>query len=384
MLIAYVVFEYYRPKPVDYSPTYQNNHKIPFGTKVLYELLPGLLKQKEVRTIRMPPYNHLTEDTLAARSNYITICSQYGIDKNDQRELLNYVKRGNNAFVSAYDWPDSLAKALGFKAEIKAPRLRDTTLLNNFVNPQLRKKGGYNFFHDDGRNYFTILKTSGITVLGRNARNEPVFLKIRYGSGYFYAHNLPLAFTNFFVLSPKTSDYAFKAMSYLPAWPTSWDEYQNQGRFAEDEQSILRFIFAQPALTWAYYIVILGLILYVFFAGKRTQRVIPVVEPPKNTSLEFVQTVGRLYFQQGDHHNIGQKKIQYFLANLRERYGLNTNTLNAEFAELLALKSGIDRSEAEELVRVLQSARRSITLTEYDLLVLSAAIEKFNHEVRQG
>ena len=90
--------------------------------------------------------------------------------------------------------------------------------------------------------------------------------------------------------------------------------------FDADQQSIFRYIFTQPALTWAYYLVLIGLLFYALFAGKRTQRVIPVVEPPRNTSLEFAQTVGRLYFQQGDHDNLARKKIQYFLAGLRERY----------------------------------------------------------------
>ena len=43
-----------------------------------------------------------------------------------------------------------------------------------------------------------------------------------------------------------------------------------------------------------------------------------------------------MYFQQGDHDNLARKKIQYFLADLRERYGLNTTNLDKEFMETLA------------------------------------------------
>jgi hypothetical protein len=112
-------------------------------------------------------------------------------------------------------------------------------------------------------------------VLSRNARHEPVFIKIQYGRGQFLVHNLPLAFTNYYVLDPKTSDYAVKALAYLPAWTTYWDEYQKQGRFDKEQQSIFRYVWSQPALNWAYYIVVFGLILFAIFAGKRTQRVIP-------------------------------------------------------------------------------------------------------------
>ncbi|QHW00522.1 DUF4350 domain-containing protein [Spirosoma endbachense] len=376
---AYVLFEYYRPKPLDWTSTYENDDKIPFGTKVLYELLPGVMQQSSVKTVRLPVYNFLTETKPAGRSNYIVICRDFNVDGNDLKQLFPYVRNGNTVFISAYGMPDSLGAVLGFKADVKEPSEADSTLRQNFANPQLVKSGGYNFFHDDGRNFLLIQKAKNITVLGRNARKEPVFIRIQYGKGQFFIHNLPLAFTNYYLLSPKTSDYAFKALSFLPARPTYWDEYQKQGRFDEEQQSIFRYIRSQPALNWAYYLVVFGLIFYAIFAGKRTQRIIPVLEPPQNTSLDFVKTVGRLYFQQGDHDNLARKKIQYFLTELRERYGLNTTVLDKEFTETLAQKSGTPLSETDELVRLLRSAQKSISLSEYDLLTLNAAIERFKH-----
>lgn len=379
-IMAYVLFEYYRPKPLDWTSTYQNDDKIPFGTQALYELLPGIMQQSaaNVKMVRLPAYNFLTETKPTGRSNYVFICQEFKADGNDLKQLLGYVRRGNNVLVSAYDLPDTLGRTLGFKANVKDPTKADSTLRQNFVNGPLKKSGGYNFFHDDGRNFLVIKEPRNITVLGRNVRNEPVFIKIRYGKGQFLVHNLPLAFTNYYVLDPKTSDYTAKALSYLPALPTYWDEYQKQGRFDKEQQSIFRYVWSQPALNWAYYLVVFGLVFYAIFAGKRTQRVIPVIEAPQNTSVDFVKTVGRLYFQQGDHDNVARKKIQYFLADLRERYGLNTNNLDREFAEVLANKSGISRDDADDLVRLLRNAQKSISLSEYDLLTLNAAIEKFN------
>ena len=304
MVVGYGLFEYYRPVPIDWSATYINKDKIPFGTKVLYELLPDVFEKQNVQSLRIPIYNQLTENKLLTKSNYIFICRDFEISKNDRKQLLNYVNRGNTVFISAYGFPDSLTKILGFKAELKDPTLRDTALVMNFVNPALAKKNGYVFKHDDGRNYFKITKSKQITILAKNARNEPIFLKINYGKGQFYVHNLPLSLSNFFVLDDKTSDFAFKSLSYLPKAPIFWDEYQKQGRFGEDEQSIFRYIMTQPPLQWAYYLTIFGLLLYAIFAGKRLQRTIPIIELPKNTSLEFVRTIGLMYFQKGDNLNI--------------------------------------------------------------------------------
>ncbi len=372
-----MLFEYYRPKPIDWSPTYQNDDKIPFGTQALFELLPDVLPQSSLQTVRLPIYNFLGESKLPSRSNYVFICQEFKADSIEQLRLLDYVKRGNTVFISAYAIPESLGDTLGFKADVKEQSEADTTLRQNLVNPQLRKPGGYNFFHDDGRNFLVIKKPKNSTVLGRNARKEPVFIEIHFGKGTFFIHNLPLAFTNYYVLDTKTADYAFKALSYLPVQQTYWDEYQKQGRFNEDQQSIFRYIRSQPALNWAYYLILIGLLAYAIFAGKRTQRIIPVVEAPKNTSLDFVKTVGRMYFQQGDHDNLARKKIQYFLADIRERYSLNTTSLDKEFTEALARKSGVSLVETSELVMLLRNAQKSVSLSEFDLLTLNRAIEKF-------
>lgn len=374
---AYVLFEYYRPKPLDWNSTYRNDNKIPFGTQALFELLPDVMQPSSIQPVRLPVYNFLTETQLPAQSNYVVVCHDFRIDKTELSKLLAYVKQGNNVFISAYRLPDSLGSVLGFRADEKDPTKADSTLRQNFTNPQLVKAVGYNFFHDDGRNFLTIRKPQPITVLGRNARKEPVFIRVQYGKGQFFIHNLPLAFTNYYVLDAKTSDYAFKALSYLPVLPTYWDEYQTRGRFNKDQQSIFRYIRSQPALNWAYYLIIFGLIFYALFAGKRIQRIIPVIEPPKNTSLEFVKTVGRVYFQQQDHENIARKKIQYFLAELRERYSLNTTVLDKEFIETLAHKSGVSREETSELVQLLRNAQKHVSLTEFDLLALNRAMETF-------
>lgn len=377
--LAYVLFEYYRPKPLNWIPTYQNDDKIPFGTRALFTLLPGLMGQSDIQTVRLPAYNFLTETHPKQPGNYVFICHRLTLDNNDLTQLLRYVRAGNSVFISAYQLPDSLGRALGFRADEKKPTQADTTLRQNFANAGLRKPGGYNFHHDDGRNFLSLGKQPrpNVTVLGRNARHEPVFLRIRYGRGQFLIQNLPLAFTNYYVLDPATSDYAFKALSFLPAGPTYWDEYQKQGRFDEAEQSVFRYVWSEPALRWAYYIVLYGLIVYVLFAGKRTQRIIPVVEPPRNLSLDFVKTVGRLYFGRGDHDNVARKKIAYFLADLRERYNLNTNVLDKSFAETLARKTGTSPDETAHLVRLLRDAQRSISLSEYDLLTISHAIDQF-------
>ena len=68
MVVGYGLFEYYRPVPIDWSATYINKDKIPFGTKVLYELLPDVFEKQNVQSLRIPIYNHLTDNKLPTRA----------------------------------------------------------------------------------------------------------------------------------------------------------------------------------------------------------------------------------------------------------------------------------------------------------------------------
>ena len=381
MVVLYTLMEYFRPKPISWDATYRNTDTQPLGSKAVFELLPAVVKQPTVTNVRKPIYNELTEEVLPANSNYLFVQSDFDIDDLDQTKLLAWVKRGNTAFISAYSFPDTLEKFLHFRGAIRPFDLADSTLRTNFVNPALRAPNGYNVRHDDGRNYLQVTQpNSPITVLARNARQEAIFLRIPYGKGTFLIHNLPLALTNYYALDSATTTQATGALSYLPARPTYWDEYQKQGRFSAEEQSLLRYVLKQPALSWGYYILVWGLLFYAIFAGKRTQRIIPVAEPIKNNTLDFVQTVGRVYFQQGNHDNVARKQIRYFLARLRERYFLNTSELNKEFTDSLTSKSGASAEVVAQLVLIINQANRTIGLNEADLITINAAIEKFTEQ----
>ena len=314
MILGYGLFEYYRPKPLDWRDTYSNKDKIPFGGEVMYKLLPEMIGGKKVESLRIPPYSQLSKDSLLPeKSTYVFISSDFKVDKNDQRSLLNYVKRGNDVFVSAYHFSaDSLMRVLGVDAADEKPDSKDSAKVVNFVNPRLKDKKGQIFTKDDGRNYLKIRKGTKVTLLAVNEDNKPVFVNIHYGKGQFYIHNLPLAFTNYYVLDSLTNKHAFHALSYLPKQPVFWDEYQKQGRFEEADSSVFRYIVSTPGLKSAYVLTLIGLILYAVFSGKRRQRIIPVIAPPKNVSLEFVKTIGNMYFRKGNHANMAQKLIQHF------------------------------------------------------------------------
>jgi hypothetical protein len=151
--------------------------------------------------------------------------------------------------------------------------------------------------------------------------------------------------------------------------------YLKSGRKIVD--SPMRFVFDQKSLKWAYYTLMLGLALFIIIRGKREQRVIQVIEPLKNTSIEFTKTIGDLYFQHKDFGNIIAKKITYFLEVVRSKYYLDTTELNSEFIQKLALKSNVSLEKTTKLIQLINHLKGKAVHSEQDIIALNKQIEDF-------
>jgi hypothetical protein len=99
--------------------------------------------------------------------------------------------------------------------------------------------------------------------------------------------------------------------------------------------------------------------------------------------LAFIDTIGRMYYQQADHSNIAQKKIQYLLTFIRNRFGLNTNVLDNDFRKELAEKTDIDYAEITALFDEIIKAQKTPFLSDYSLLLLNQQIESFKEKTKR-
>jgi hypothetical protein len=171
-----------------------------------------------------------------------------------------------------------------------------------------------------------------------------------------------------------------KALSYLPrpSEAVYWDEYYKIGRGGADTP--LRVILTRPALRTAYFIALAGILLYIFFQTKRRQRIIPVMEQPRNASMDFVETVSRVYYNEGNHLHIAQKKLSYLLDHIRTRYGLQTQHLDGPFEERLSHKSGYPPDKVRVLVSVMIQLRQADQLTAAELMQFSRLIDDFHKQ----
>jgi hypothetical protein len=377
-LLGIVITELVRPKPIDWRASYISTDKIPFGGFVLFEEAPTLFKNAEIEKIDKDPYEFLTDSTYAQNSAYIFINDEIFFDERQTDEILKYVENGNTVFIASRSIGYILRDSLGIESTANYNILEEE-IRPQFFSPSLKQDSLPAFKKGVFKASFNEIDTLKTTALGYYENSESAlgdlnYVKVNFGKGQFLLHNLPEAFSNYYLLKGN-EQYAANVLSYIDADKIYWDEYLKSGR--KVVTSPMRFVLDQAPLTWAYYVLIGGLLIFVLFKGKREQRIVEVIEPLENTSVEFTKTIGDLYFQHKDYSNIIAKKITYFMETLRSKYYLNTTEITEDFIKKLALKSGNTLEKTQKLMHLIKHLKEKSVHSEADLLELNKQIEAF-------
>lgn len=377
-LLGIVITEIVRPKPIDWRASYTSFDKIPFGGFVFFNEAPSLFKTSEIKKIDKDPYEFLKDSTYSTNSAYIFINDEVFLDKRQVEEVLKYVESGNTVFISSRSVGYILRDTLKLFTSTNY-KILEEELHPKFFNQSLKQESKPTFKKGVFKSTFSKIDTLKTTALGYFKTKSPEldelnYIKVEFGKGQFLFHNIPETFSNYYLLKGNEA-YAANVLSYINADEIYWDEYIKSGR--KVITSPMRFILNQEPLTWAYYVLIGGLLIFVLFKGKREQRIVQVIEPLKNTSVEFTKTIGDLYFQHKDYSNIIAKKITYFLETLRSKYYINTNEISEDFIKKLAIKSGNSVEKTKELMLLIRNLKEKSVHSEADLLELNKKIEAF-------
>lgn len=378
-LIIYV--EANRPRSINWMPSFDIKSKIPFGLKIFQEEKDTYFLGDSVKEIRVTPYEffdgHYDFDTLVntykIKGTFLSIDNYYEIDESSTDEILYFVSHGNNAFLSMSAFSQKLQDSLKFEIlnHYFKDRIEATLANKKLDDKEYQMKMGVSGYHFSS---FDTLKT---TVLGYQKTNDSTyvnFIKIPYGNGNFYLHTQPFAFTNYYLLKDRNYQYAEKVLSYIPKGNIYW--YPNKTYNSSVSDSPVRFILSNEGLKWAWYLFLIGMIIFMIFNAKRKQRIIPIIKPLENTTVDFTKTIGNLYFQEGNHDTIMEKKIIYFLEKLRQDYLIDTQNLDDDFIKKVHQKTGKDITLIEKAVLLIKRQRKTFKSTEADLIVLNGVLEK--------
>jgi len=380
-LIAIIVMEMVRPKPLNWKESYTSESKIPFGGYILSNELNSLFDSSvKTQIIDEDPFVFLRDSTYQQNSMYLMVNAHINLDKRQYEKLNNYVAQGNTVFISARSFGSVLLDSMGIDTYTYRYILEEEVQPSLYSKTFKKDTTRYSYKKGVYKSTFTQIDTVKFKALGyfynydHKDNEELNFIKIPVGKGTFYFHTLPEAFSNYYLMKDN-QQYVANVLSYVNPSEIYLDNYLKVGR--KVVSSPMRFILNEIPLKWTYYLLMIGLLVFVIFKGKRSQRVIKIVEPLKNSSIEFTKTIGDLHFQHKDFGNIISKKITYFLEKVRSQYYLDTNLLDAEFCKKLALKSDANLEEATHLINTIKKLKGKSLHSEQDLILLNKLLEEF-------
>jgi len=381
----------------DMRRSYSKNSKKPFGAYTAYSMLQHKYQSSTVEILKKPFHENSEYPVGSTQSLHVVLSRALFLDQSDREAILEYVNKGNQVFISAEYFDEQLLDTLGLKAEYVTmnslfQQLNDTSGPMRYTSvtvnqPDSAKKSLYGFFYYPFEAHFVRPNDADAMVLGKNDEGSPNFISLRFGNGRFFLHLNPEAFSNYYLLTEQNKKYAEDVFSYLPAERKTvyWDDYYRLGRSGNRKFSLFDVFLANPSLKWALLMALLLIILYISFTSKRRQRAIPVKPVNSNASISFVETIGRLYLQKKDNHNIAHKMTTYFLEHIRTRYYLNTAHLNAEFFSSLSRKSGVEETEVKHFFEFIQQLQESNEVTDIQLLEYNNRMQQFfsnSYEIR--
>lgn len=382
--VFFILFLYLKSRekpPINWFPSYVSNHKIPYGTYVLYEQLSTIFPNTTIKKITLPPYVYLKDTT--KQGTYIFIDEAVNFGKEEFDELLQFVKKGNTVFIST---KGINIDTLNFKTKpLIAPKYSTKPFFKQ-TNKVFKGKE-YTFDRDFANVVFKKIDTINTTTLGIsgyiNKENERInqgvnFVKYTYGNGVFYFHTFPEVFTNYNLLQENNHQHAANILSYLNSEkPILWDSYYKTGK--AKITSPMHYLLNTKPLKWAYYTALIGVLIFIFFEGKRKQRYIKIITPLKNQTLAFSRTIANMYFEKYAHKAIAEHKINYFLEFVRNKLHLHTEERNEVFYNQVAMRSGNKLKDTKKLFELCNNISLKNNISAEELMQLNTLIEKFKN-----
>ncbi|MCU0434184.1 MAG: hypothetical protein MUC87_12065 [Bacteroidia bacterium] len=366
----------------------------PWGCKIFRDYTDEIF-DGEVSTVRATITDQFRKNNIPP-ANYIFINSQFSPTFSDVNYLCKFAEKGGSIFIAAGEFgllEDSLKfrSAYSKQDDYDFQTTQNLTLDDlskgdtlrgvNFLNPKLKRETDYIFDKEFDHRIIRFANPKNTTSLGRDGSGNINFIRIKWGKGEFLIHTLPRAFTNYYMADSVTASYGFRAISYLPVRKTFWDEKYKDG--LKENRDTRRFLFSEPALKLSYYVLIGTGTLLLLFGGKRRQRPVPEVKPLQNSTLAFVETIGTLYYREGNTQDIINKKISYFLESVRARFYVQTTVFDEPFLQKVSGQSGVNFVQVMELFQLIDRLRHTNGNGSGELRKLEQHIWDFNQNSKR-
>ena len=371
-LIGFLLFEIREIPNVKWRYSLDYNDKEPYGLYVFKENLNRYFNVNQ-------SIYQIYSDTSSTDGLYIhmddTPFSSATIDT-----LIEISKKGNDILLVSSYFPqqldsvnyDYIAREYQYSDELRF-KFKPKSGSDN-------KEYKYQFFNQEfdlkdstGYNLFEIDSLAGENRIITTA-NDSLALMVKYSfeSGNIYYHAMPELFVNSSYRQDDIFQYTEDVFSLFD--PKFIVLLKNvNGVTRESNSHPLEYIMSSPPLKWAYYLLVITLFLYAIFGSKRKQKAIPIEEKNENTSLEYIETVSQLFYQQDKHEKLVAHMRDVFYYRMEKKYFVNRD--HPTYLETLSKKSRIPEKELSFVLDRFKNLEDKYSFESDQLITLHNRIE---------
>lgn len=365
--------------------TYGAKEKKPFGGFVAHRMISNCFPNQEVEIVKQSFKSGMKSNTDTG-AFYCSISSHFFTNEDEVEQMLDYVYRGNVILLASAYMDTVLMNKLfcgvgksDFSNFAIPALLQETSIA--LIEEAYTQPGTYSYFYLPFNSFFSTLNDRYCRIIGTNAEGNPNCIVFFWGKGKLFLHTEPRAFSNYFLLTKDNHKYFQQLLQLMPVSPEHiyWNEYYAKQSQPQQANNFSGFseIKKHPPLLLATWLLAGLLLVYILFGGKRRQRIIRESTPNKNSSLEFTESIARLYLLRKDNRSIAEKMISHFNEHIRSHYFITTAPGTVVFLESLSRKTGISLERTTKLYQEIALAGAPGNFSDQQLLSLHEHIQEF-------
>jgi hypothetical protein len=384
LFVALTFFTGRKKHDLVWTKTYRQNDKIPFGARACYQIIDKEFVKESISIKRLPVLQ-IQDLKTATGVTYFFLGYDLNFKKHEMNKLLAFIERGNKVFIASNYFDGPIADTFHIKTQVEyVPILRNKSKSEiiqkkdyrfSFLNPKLDTSVKYEY--DGMLDYaaFTAFDTARFSSIAKDDSSNSVFLRTQLGKGELFLCTLPDVFTNYYIVNHPSRNFAYQCLSYIKNDRFWWDEaYKSSNNL---QRNPFRFMIENDSLYYAFWVSIIATLFFMFFGMKRTQRPVPIIKPKENTTLQFVEVVGNVYFNPKNHKVIAEEKILVFFEMLRSKFQILSTHINEDDIIRISKLSSVDIIKIRELIENIQYIYSVETLSEYELIAFNRRMEEF-------
>lgn len=339
LIVSYVAVSFI-PTPTDWTRSFESDDKNPYGSYLVLDVLRNdCFPKNEIEVSRTGIVNYGRFDSTNKKHNFIFVCSQFKLQEFEVNRIIDLVRDGNNVLIAANYISSKLQDTLNLKVKYFSFTTDNWENDKNqlvFSNPDLKRYSIADYKASLDPTSIESRGSSDALSLSTINYERTLLIQKSIGKGKLFLCSQPLAFTNINVF--RNADYLAGILSYLPEQDVVWDEYYKPLNI-QKQSTPLKYFLRNKGLKEGTYLLLVLVLLLLVFQAKRKQRIIPIVEAPKNETLRFIRTLSQLYYKNNNHKDIALKKFSHFKDFVRSNYLLE---FKEEHLKDLSRKMGVD------------------------------------------